>query len=417
MQVSYSRIECFNKCPYQFKLRYIDELETMPADNADNALYLGTTGIRSKIGENDVSSLVFKAGDKFGVTSDGKLYAVDGEFTGKIKAKEGLIGGFALSGSSSSLDYTYDASIADKPGLYAYTKQKETEYDSITNGMKFASIMLGSGDLLTATKPSYYYTRLDSTGINLRKQSYSNNTKRFSNLKIASDAIRGTYSSTYGQDMTGLTLSFDQNLDDTGKITGTDVWLQNSGTGTLFLGILGGEVSLPSRTIKFNDGNDNYYTLQGLKQRVDELGFKGPYTITATLIATSNYAATTTLVNQTIGKICQLGKVVYGYLDKIYGEQLTSLTIQNLSIVNEKNEKITVPGPLQKNELSWLVAHNSSSYNNRSSFKLMNFTSGEDGNLLFNFNSLYNGGYLGYGSADSPRSYFCYATNSDFSFD
>ena len=42
MQVSYSRIECFNKCPYQFKLRYIDELETMPADNADNALYLGS---------------------------------------------------------------------------------------------------------------------------------------------------------------------------------------------------------------------------------------------------------------------------------------------------------------------------------------------------------------------------------------
>lgn len=42
MQVSHSRIECFNKCPYQFKLRYIDQLETYPADNADNALYLGS---------------------------------------------------------------------------------------------------------------------------------------------------------------------------------------------------------------------------------------------------------------------------------------------------------------------------------------------------------------------------------------
>jgi hypothetical protein len=45
----------------------------------DNALYLSTTGITSKIGENDVD-LVFKAGDKFGVTSEGKLYAQAGNF-------------------------------------------------------------------------------------------------------------------------------------------------------------------------------------------------------------------------------------------------------------------------------------------------------------------------------------------------
>lgn len=43
MRVSYSRIGTFNQCPYKFKLKYIDELETYPdMENPRNALYLGT---------------------------------------------------------------------------------------------------------------------------------------------------------------------------------------------------------------------------------------------------------------------------------------------------------------------------------------------------------------------------------------
>lgn len=42
MKWSYSRVECFKKCPYQFKLRYIDKLTTVPDQEADNALYCGT---------------------------------------------------------------------------------------------------------------------------------------------------------------------------------------------------------------------------------------------------------------------------------------------------------------------------------------------------------------------------------------
>ena len=38
----YSTIDCFEKCPLRFKFRYIDEIDTIPADNADNALLLGT---------------------------------------------------------------------------------------------------------------------------------------------------------------------------------------------------------------------------------------------------------------------------------------------------------------------------------------------------------------------------------------
>jgi RecB family exonuclease len=42
MQFSYSRLSCFANCPYQYKLKYLDGLKTLPLQNADNALYLGT---------------------------------------------------------------------------------------------------------------------------------------------------------------------------------------------------------------------------------------------------------------------------------------------------------------------------------------------------------------------------------------
>lgn len=42
MQISYSRVGCFANCPYQYKLRYIDRLKTLPDQEPSNALYLGT---------------------------------------------------------------------------------------------------------------------------------------------------------------------------------------------------------------------------------------------------------------------------------------------------------------------------------------------------------------------------------------
>lgn len=42
MQVSHSRIELFEKCPYKYKLRYGDKILTLPPDNAENALIIGT---------------------------------------------------------------------------------------------------------------------------------------------------------------------------------------------------------------------------------------------------------------------------------------------------------------------------------------------------------------------------------------
>lgn len=42
MQVSHSRIECFHGCPFRYDMRYNKGIETIPNDNADNALFLGT---------------------------------------------------------------------------------------------------------------------------------------------------------------------------------------------------------------------------------------------------------------------------------------------------------------------------------------------------------------------------------------
>lgn len=42
MQCSHSRIECFEKCPFKYKLRYRDKILTLPPDNADHPLIIGT---------------------------------------------------------------------------------------------------------------------------------------------------------------------------------------------------------------------------------------------------------------------------------------------------------------------------------------------------------------------------------------
>ncbi|WDC83305.1 PD-(D/E)XK nuclease family protein [Caloramator sp. mosi_1] len=42
MQFSHSRVECFEKCKYQFKLRYIDGIRTIPMYGADSALIVGS---------------------------------------------------------------------------------------------------------------------------------------------------------------------------------------------------------------------------------------------------------------------------------------------------------------------------------------------------------------------------------------
>lgn len=42
MGFSYSKVQCASECPYKYKLRYVDKLETIPDTRPSNALYLGT---------------------------------------------------------------------------------------------------------------------------------------------------------------------------------------------------------------------------------------------------------------------------------------------------------------------------------------------------------------------------------------
>lgn len=54
MRVSHSKIETFLTCPFKYKLRYLDKLETLPNTDANNALIMGTalhTGIEKGVKE------------------------------------------------------------------------------------------------------------------------------------------------------------------------------------------------------------------------------------------------------------------------------------------------------------------------------------------------------------------------------
>lgn len=68
MKVSHSRVECFKKCRYQYKLRYLDKVKTLPDYEADNALIIGTalhTGI-----EKDVKTAIEWYYNQFPIITD-----------------------------------------------------------------------------------------------------------------------------------------------------------------------------------------------------------------------------------------------------------------------------------------------------------------------------------------------------------
>lgn len=71
MIVSHSKVECFESCPYRYDLRYNQEIRTIPPDNADNALFLGTalhTGL-----EKDVRTAIHEYFMQYPVISDAHI--------------------------------------------------------------------------------------------------------------------------------------------------------------------------------------------------------------------------------------------------------------------------------------------------------------------------------------------------------
>ena len=54
LRLSHSRVDCFNRCPFKYQMRYVDRIGTIPNTDPDNALILGTalhTGIEEGVAQ------------------------------------------------------------------------------------------------------------------------------------------------------------------------------------------------------------------------------------------------------------------------------------------------------------------------------------------------------------------------------
>lgn len=69
MHWSYSRVECFAKCPWQYYLRYYKKLKTLPETNADNALWLGLA-MHKGIEESSVEAGVDEYKSHYNIMTD-----------------------------------------------------------------------------------------------------------------------------------------------------------------------------------------------------------------------------------------------------------------------------------------------------------------------------------------------------------
>ena len=68
MQFSYSKVDCYSKCPYQYKLKYIDKLETLDEFDPQDPLKLGTA-IHKGI-ETDVKTAIEEYYNSYPVIDD-----------------------------------------------------------------------------------------------------------------------------------------------------------------------------------------------------------------------------------------------------------------------------------------------------------------------------------------------------------
>ena len=114
---------------------------------SNNSLYLGTTGITAAIGGTNRSGLVFKAGDNFGVSSGGTLYANGAQIKGDIYA------------NSLTLSDTIDIpeSNIDSLGSY-FKKDREFTVGTISDGQNSIGFRVSNTGLLTANNAVIYGT-------------------------------------------------------------------------------------------------------------------------------------------------------------------------------------------------------------------------------------------------------------------
>lgn len=157
MQVSHSRVEAFNRCPFKYKLRYVDKLKTIPNTDPDNALILGTA-LHTGIEEGVASALDFYA-NSFPVLTDDHINEMI-KLEAMIPKAKGLLppGG------------TFELPIgnADFIGFMDYLVPVEAK-----------KIWHGSGELNPDGEEMGYYKVEPSNQFDLYDFKYSNNEKSY----------------------------------------------------------------------------------------------------------------------------------------------------------------------------------------------------------------------------------------------
>ena len=146
---SYSKVDCFKRCPYKYQLRYIEELETLPTYEASNPLHVGScmhTGI-----EKGVTAALKQYHDYYPVLDDLQVHEAmkfehliplvqdiipaGGQFEVKIETDEfkGFIDMLVPLGGGvfDIYDFKYASGVGyEKDVLVTETVQPPSEYDN-----------------------------------------------------------------------------------------------------------------------------------------------------------------------------------------------------------------------------------------------------------------------------------------------
>lgn len=149
MKVSYSRVSTFNQCPYKYKLRYVEKIDTIKNQDPNNALYMGTA-LHEGL-ENDLKACIKSYISNYYVLNDknideiekfkfliprikplvpdgiNELEIVDNDFTGFIDLlvptdKEGVYDMYDFKYSNNKANYQ----LSPQLHLYKYFYEKQS---------------------------------------------------------------------------------------------------------------------------------------------------------------------------------------------------------------------------------------------------------------------------------------------------
>ena len=163
--------------------------------------------------------------------------------------------------------------------------------------------------------------------------------------------------------------------------------------------------------IIFNTHNKDI-NIETLYDKVNELGFKGPYIIEAVITYTS--AGRDSTVRAQIGKIYQLGTIVYGYLWCFTtSQQFSAVEIGLLTFYDKDGNTVQVQGPeISGTSFYWTSSSHQSNGTGDIALVQIEKVSQSVNSLAFTVGEFYQSGLKITAGHNISRSYFCYSTSS-----